>query len=284
MAITASQVNELRKKTGAGMMDCKKALTEADGDMEKAIELLRKKGASVAAKRAEKSASEGMVLTKVSEDKRSATIVEVNCETDFVAKGTDFVTFANSVLENIYTNKPENLDSLLKDEQLKNSLTDLMGKVGEKIEISRFINESDDNAMHVDYVHMGAKLGVIVKFGNVANATDELNNLGRDIAMQIAAMKPICVRREEVSKEVVDKEIEIYEELARKEGKPEQILDKITQGKLNKYYQENCLIEQSYIKDNTKTVDTLIKEYNTRNESDISIVHFHRFHLSDENK
>ncbi len=284
MTITASQVNELRKKTGAGMMDCKKALTEADGDMEKAIEILRKKGASVAAKRAEKSAGEGMVLTKVSDDKKSATIVEVNCETDFVAKGNDFIEFSNSVLEHISSNKPENLDSLLADEQIKNSLTDLMGKVGEKIEISRFINESDDNAMFVDYVHMGSKLGVVVKFGNVTDPTEELNGLGRDIAMQIAAMKPICVRREEVPKEVVDKEIEIYKELAKKEGKPEQILDKISQGKLNKYYQENCLIEQSFIKDNTKSVRQLIEEYNKRNESDVSIVHFHRFHLSDENK
>ena len=284
MAITASQVNELRKKTGAGMMDCKKALTEANGDLEKAIEILRKKGASVAAKRAEKSASEGLVLTKVSDDKKSATIVEVNCETDFVAKGKDFVSFANSVLENINTNKPENLETLLNDDQLKTTLTDLMGKIGEKIEISRFLNENDDNAMFIDYVHMGSKLGVLVKIGNVANPTEELNNLGRDIAMQIAAMKPICVRREEVPKEVIDKEIEIYKELARKEGKPEQILEKISQGKLNKYYQENCLIEQAYIKDNTKTVEKLIEEYNTRNESDISIVHFHRFHLSDENK
>ncbi len=284
MVITASQVNELRKKTGAGMMDCKKALTEADGNMEKAIEILRKKGASVAAKRAEKSAGEGLVLTKVSDDKKSATIVEVNCETDFVAKGNDFGSFAKSILENIHANKPENLEALLNDEQIKTSLTDLMGKVGEKIEISRFINDRDDKGMFVDYVHMGSKLGVIVKFGNVAEQTDELNNLGRDIAMQIAAMKPVCVKREEVPQEIVEKEIEIYKELARKEGKPEQILEKISQGKLNKYYQENCLIEQAYIKDNSKTVDTLIKEYNTRNESDISIVHFHRFHLSDENK
>ena len=284
MAITASQVNELRKKTGVGMMDCKKALTETDGNMEKAIELLRKKGASVAAKRAEKSTSEGMVLTKVSNNKKSVTIVEVNCETDFVARGNDFVSFSNSILENIHTNKHKDLESLLSDEKVNNSLTDLMGKIGEKIEVSRFINENDENAMFVDYVHMGSKLGVVMKFGNVSNATDELNNLGRDIAMQIAAMKPVCVNREEISKEVVDKEIEIYKEIARKEGKPEQILDKISSGKLNKYYKENCLIEQAYIKDNTKTIDILIKELNTRNETDVSIVHFHRFHLSDENK
>ena len=284
MAITASQVNELRKKTGVGMMDCKKALTETDGNMEKAIELLRKKGASVAAKRAEKSTSEGMVLTKVSNNKKSVTIVEVNCETDFVARGNDFVSFSNSILENIHTNKHKDLESLLSDEKVNNSLTDLMWKIGEKIEVSRFINENDENAMFVDYVHMGSKLGVVMKFGNVSNATDELNNLGRDIAMQIAAMKPVCVNREEISKKVVDKEIEIYKEVARKEGKPEQILDKISSGKLNKYYKENCLIEQAYIKDNTKTIDILIKELNTRNETDVSIVHFHRFHLGDENK
>ncbi|PIW70452.1 MAG: elongation factor Ts [Ignavibacteriales bacterium CG12_big_fil_rev_8_21_14_0_65_30_8] len=284
MGITASQVNELRKKTGAGMMDCKKALTEANGDMEKAIELLRKKGTSVAAKRAEKSATEGLVLTKVSDDKRAGTILEINCETDFVAKGNDFTSFANSVLEKVYTDKPDNTDTLLKDDKVKNSLTDLMGKVGEKIEISRFVNEQDDNGMFIDYVHMGAKLGVLLKLGNVKETTDELNELGRDIAMQIAAMKPICVKRDEVPKEIVDKEIEIYKEISRKEGKPEQILDKITTGKLNKYYQENCLIEQAFIKDNTKSVGKLIEEYNSRNKSKVNIVHFHRLHLSDENK
>ncbi|PJA98955.1 MAG: elongation factor Ts [Ignavibacteriales bacterium CG_4_9_14_3_um_filter_30_11] len=284
MAITASQVNELRKKTGAGMMDCKKALTEANGDMEKAIELLRKKGASVAAKRAEKSATEGLVLIKVSNDKRSATIVEINCETDFVAKGNDFISFANSVLEKIFSDRPENTEAFLKDTYIKNSLTDLMGKVGEKIEVSRFINENDNNGMFIDYIHMGSKLGVLLKLGNVKDTTDELNSLGRDIAMQVAAMKPICVRRDEVPKSVIDKEIEIYKEIAKKEGKPEQILEKISQGKLNKYYQENCLIEQSFIKDNTKSVGKLIEEYNSKNKSEVNIMHFHRLHLSDENK
>ena len=284
MAISASQVNELRKKTGAGMMDCKKALTEANGDMEKAIELLRKKGASVAAKRAEKSATEGLVLIKVSDDKRSATIVEINCETDFVAKGNDFNSFANSVLEKVFSDRPENTDALLKDINVKNALTDLMGKVGEKIEVSRFINEKDNNGMFIDYIHMGSKLGVLLKLGNVIDTTDELNGLGRDIAMQVAAMKPICVRRDEVPKSVIEKEIDIYKEIAKKEGKPEQILEKISQGKLNKYYQENCLIEQAFIKDNTKSVGKLIEDYNSRNKSEVNIVHFHRLHLSDEIK
>jgi len=161
MAITAAQVNELRQKTGAGMMDCKKALTEANGDFEKAIEILRKKGASVAAKRAERSANEGMVLTKVSDDKKSAIIIEVNCETDFVAKSEDFINFAEEALETVDSNRPANVDELLKDESLKSKMTDLLGKVGEKIEISRFAIESTDNGIVVDYIHMGSMPAVL---------------------------------------------------------------------------------------------------------------------------
>ncbi len=285
MAITAKQVNELRQKTGAGMMDCKKALTEADGDFEKAIEILRKKGAAVAAKRAEKSANEGIVLTKVSDDKTKGVILEVNCETDFVAKSEDFVNFTNNLVDAVYENNPANVDELLeKNTDIKNQLNDVMGKVAEKIEISRFDIENAENGLLVDYIHMGSKLGVLVKFDNVESGKDELAEIGKDIAMQVAAMKPICVYREEVPQDVISKEIEIYKEIARKEGKPEQILEKIATGKLNKYYQENCLSEQSFIKDNTKTVGDLIKDFNSKNESTAKISLFKRFHLGDENK
>ncbi len=285
MAITAAQVNELRQKTGAGMMDCKKALTEADGDFEKAIEILRKKGAAVATKRAEKSANEGLVLTKVSEDKKTGVIVEVNCETDFVAKSEDFVNLANSVLEAVEADKPANVNDLLeKNSKIKNMLTEVMGKVGEKIEISRFATENAPNGIIVDYVHLGSKLGVLVKFENALNLNSEFDPIGKDIAMQIAAMKPICVYREEVPAEVVNKEVEIYKELSRKEGKPEQILDKIAQGRLNKFYQENCLFEQAYIKDNAKSVGDLLKEFNSTHGLQIKISLFKRFHLSDEKK
>ena len=285
MAITAAQVNELRQKTGAGMMDCKKALTEADGNFEKAIEILRKKGAAVASKRAEKSANEGLVLTKVSDDKESGTIVEVNCETDFVAKSNDFVKFANEVLESVFSAKPSNVENLLeKNSELKDKLTDVMGKVGEKIEISRFAIENASAGMLVDYVHLGSKLGVLVKFENVSKVRDEFGEIGKDVAMQIAAMKPICVYREEVPKEIIEKEMDIYKELARKEGKPEQILEKIAQGRLNKFYQENCLVEQAFIKDNTKTVGDLLKEFNTMHGTQIKIDLFRRFHLGDEKK
>ena len=285
MAITAQQVNELRKKTGAGMMDCKKALTEADGNMEKAIEILRKKGASVAAKRAEKSADEGMVITKISEDKKRGSIAEVNCETDFVAKSEDFVALANEVIEAVYNDKPASVKVLLeKNSDLENRVNEVLGKVGEKIEISRLANENSPDGILVDYIHMGSKLGVLIKFENVTDAADELYTLGKDIAMQVAAMNPISVVREEISKDIIDKEIEIYKEIARKEGKPEQILPKIATGKLNKFYQENCLVEQTFIKDNTKTIGELIMEFNTKYKSNIKISRFYRFHLGDEKK
>ncbi|MBT8377813.1 MAG: elongation factor Ts [Ignavibacteria bacterium] len=285
MTITAAQVNDLRKKTGAGMMDCKKALVEANGDIQKAIEILRKKGAAVAAKRAEKSANEGLILTKVADNKNSAAIVEVNCETDFVAKSEDFVNFAHTILNEVFTSKPASMDELLKNStNVKSKLDEVLGKVGEKIEISRFANENASDGMLEDYIHPGSKLGVLVKFNEVKNGVEELSILAKDIAMQIAAMNPICVAREEVPKDTIEKEMEIYKELARKEGKPENILDKIAQGRLNKFYQENVLIEQAFIKDNSKTVAELLKEFNSKHSSSVKISLFHRFHLGDENK
>ncbi len=285
MVITASQVNELRQKTGAGMMDCKKALTEAEGDIQKAIEILRKKGAAVAAKRAEKTANEGVVLTKVSDDKKTGVIVEVNCETDFVANSTDFSEFASQVLETTASSKPADPAQLIADNpDLNNKLNDVMGKVGEKIQISRLAVDTAENGIVVGYVHLGSKLGVLVTFDNVTKAQDELSEIGKDIAMQVAAMKPVCTYREEVPKDIIEKEIEIYKEIARKEGKPEQILEKIATGKLNKYYQENCLIEQAFIKDNSKSVGDLLKEFNAKHGTEAKILRFRRFHLGDENK
>ena len=285
MPISAAEVNELRKKTGAGMMDCKKALTEANGDFEKAIEILRKKGASVAAKRAEKSANEGLVVTKISPDFKKAVIVEVNCETDFVAKSEDFVNLANKVAENVFNAEAHDAAKLLEsDKELNNALTDVMGKVGEKIEVSRVATEKAENGLIVDYVHMGSKLAVLVKFENVTSNQQELFEIGKDVAMQVAAMNPICVYREDVPTETISKEIDIYKELARKEGKPENILDKIAQGKLNKFYQENCLVEQAFVKDNSKSINDLVSEYNKKYGSQAKISLFKRFHLGDEKK
>jgi len=285
MEITAALVNQLRQKTGAGMMDCKKALIEANGDIDKAIEVLRKKGAAVAAKRAEKTANEGLVPSKIIDDGKTGVIVEVNCETDFVAKGDDFIKFTNEVLDAVVKSRPSTVEELFeKNPELKTKHTDLLGKIGEKIEVSRFSIEKLDDGLVVDYIHPGSKLGVLAAFEKARSAKDNFSSIGKDVAMQIAAMKPICTYREEVPKDIIDKEMEIYKELARKEGKPENILEKIASGRLNKFYQENCLAEQAYIKDNSKTVGDLIKEFNSKNGSDIKIKNFLRYHLGDEKK
>jgi len=285
MAITAAQVNDLRQRTGAGMMDCKRALEEANGDVQKAIEILRKKGASVAAKRAEKSANEGLIATKISDDKKSGTILEINCETDFVAKSEDFIGLADYVISAVHKNKPKNVEELLsKNADVQNKLNDVLGKVGEKIEISRFDILEASNGLLVDYIHPGSKLGVLVKFDDVKDGSDELSAIGKDMAMQVAAMNPISIAREDVPKIVVDKELEIYKELAKKEGKPEQILEKIAMGKLNKFYQENVLLEQAFIRDNSKTVGDLLKEFNSKHGSKAGVTKFDRFHLGDEKK
>lgn len=289
MAITAAQVKELREKTGAGMMDCKKALTEANGDFEKAIEVLRKKGASVAAKRAERSANEGLVLTKILDEGKTGIILEVNCETDFVANSDDFVEFANFVMDAVVEKRPSSVEELLKIEHdgklVETELTNITGKIGEKIEISRFVVITEENGLVVDYVHHGSKLGVLLVAANVGDKkSDDLQTLLVDFAMQIAAMKPKYLNRDEVPSDVITKEIEIYKEVARKEGKPEQILEKIATGKMNKYYEENTLLEQAYIKDNAKSVQSLLAEFNKANDANVELKQFKRFHLSDENK
>ena len=289
MAVSANQVKELRDKTGAGMMDCKKALDESGGDFEKAIEILRKKGAAVAAKRAERTASEGIVLTNVFNGGKTAAILEVNCETDFVAKSDDFINFANFVMNIIISNKPADVAALLQmSKDGKNGadeLNALIGKIGEKIEISRFALDNTINGEIVDYVHAGSKLGVLLEAENVpADYATEFQPILKDIAMQVAAMRPISVYREEVDKSLIEKEVEIYKEIARKEGKPEQILEKISVGKLNKFYEENCLFEQAFVKDNTKKIGSLIDEFNKKNSTQVKLIKFRRFHLSDEKK
>jgi elongation factor Ts len=289
MALSANQVKELRDKTGAGMMDCKKALEEANGDYEKAIDILRKKGAAVAAKRAERTANEGLVLTRIYNDGKSAVIIEVNCETDFVAKSDDFVNFANMALEAVLANKPADVEALMaltfNGKNLAEELNAIIGKIGEKIQVSRFALENMENGVVVDYIHHGSKLGVLITADNVpADKAVELTPILKDIAMQIAAMRPVSIYREDVDKTTIEKELDIYKELARKEGKPEQILEKIATGKLNKFYEENCLFEQVFVKDNTKKVSSLIEEFNKKNGTQSKLVQFKRFHLSDEKK
>ena len=289
MAISASQVKELREKTGAGMMDCKKAMEEANGDFEKATEILRKRGAAVAAKRAERNANEGIVLTRIYNNGKSAAILEVNCETDFVAKSDEFINFSNFVIDIIVEKQPADIPSLLelsKDgKKVAEELHSLIGKIGEKIEISRFAIENAETGLIVDYIHAGSKLGVVINAENVpAEKSTEFQSILKDIAMQIAAMRPLSIYRDEVDKSVVEKEVDIYKELARKEGKPEHILEKIAVGKLNKFYEENCLFEQAFVKDNTKKISSLIDEFNKANSTQAKLTKFRRYHLSDEKK
>ena len=259
MAIKAQDVKKLREQTGVGMMDCKKALVEADGDFDKAVEILRKKGEKVAAKRADRDASEGAIVTATTADGSAGVIAEVNSETDFVARNDQFVTFAQQIADALLAARPADLDAAKTSVQvdgqpLGEALTQMTGKIGEKIDVRRFeIVEAGDGATVVDYIHPGASLGVLVEMTG-----DDVADAGRDVAMQAAAMNPVAATRDDVPQEVQDKEREIGREQARAEGKPEQILDKIAEGKLGRYFKDNVLVEQPFVKDSSMTVQQML--------------------------
>lgn len=254
MAITAQEVNKLRQMTGAGMMDCKKALVEADGDFDKAIEILRKQGQKVSEKRADRETSEGSVFIKTSNDGKVAVLVALGCETDFVAKNEEFQKLGNDIVEAAYDHKPANAEALaaLKsgDLTIDEKIVELVGKIGEKISIVGY--EVVEGEKVVPYIHSNSKLGVLVALKNT-NGSD-VEAAGKDVAMQIAAMNPVALDKSEVSQDIIDRELEIGREQARQEGKPENMLDKIAQGKLNKFFKESTLLEQSFVKDNSLTI------------------------------
>lgn len=273
--ISAKDVNELRKKTGSGMMDCKKALVEAEGDFQKAIDILRKKGQKVSAARSNRETSEGLVLCKLNSDESQASILSFTCETDFVAKNEDFQSLAQDIMEVAFENNLESIDEVLVSEingsTIEQLIVEMVGKIGEKIKISDFQIMSGEKI--VPYIHAGSKLGVLVSLNNTTN-TDYVT-AGKDIAMQIAAMNPIALDRDQVNQSVVEKEIEIGKEQARKEGKPEQIIEKIAQGKLQKFFKENTLLSQSFVKDNSLT----IKSYLATFSPELSIESFIRISI-----
>lgn len=254
MAISAQDVNKLRQMTGAGMMDCKKALTEADGDFEKAIEILRKKGQKVSASRSDRETKEGAVFVRSSSDNTKAMLIAFTCETDFVAKNEEFQALGNKIADLAFQHEPASIEELkaLKDGELTldERIVELIGKIGEKLEISAY--ESMKGEAVVSYIHAGSKLGVLVALKGVNGSG--VSEAGRDVAMQIAAMNPIAVDQNSVSKEVIEKEIEIGKELARQEGKPEEMVEKIALGKLNKFFKESTLLSQAFVKDNSKTI------------------------------
>ncbi len=269
--ITASQVKDLREKTGAGMMDCKKVLTETDGDMEKAIELLRERGIAKAAKKSDRVAAEGIVAAYVSEDGKIGAVVEVNSETDFVAKNEEFKAFVADVAEQIAKENPANVEDLLSQSSIKESgktvsevLTDKIAKIGENMTIRRFAR-FESNGLVEKYIHGDGKIGVLVELENGDS------ELAKDICMQIAAAKPEFLDKESVPAERLDKEMEILKAQAMNEGKPEAIAEKIVQGRVGKFYSEICLVEQEFVKNPDMKVKDLLASKNA------NVVRFARF-------
>jgi elongation factor Ts len=289
--ISASVVMQLREKTGAGMMDCKKALTEAGGDAEKAIEILRQKGLKKSAEKASRVAKEGTVLAKVNGDRSFGSMVEINCETDFVAKNDDFVKFTKNVLDQVYDTKPANLDAFLSasanydtGRTVADTSGELTGKIGEKIAIKRFAYLETKSGVIADYIHPGNKLGVLVQMeveGYAASMKDDVHKLAHDIAMQAAAMNPAYVNRTEVPQDVIEKEMAILREQGKTEGKPEKVMENIIKGRMDKFYQEVCLNEQIFVKDSAKTIKELVAEFSKKLGKPVTIHKFERFRLGE---
>jgi len=255
--ISASDVNKLRQQTGAGMMDCKKALTETNGDFEAAIDFLRKKGAKVAASRQDRDSNEGVVIARTSADFKRGVIIELNCETDFVAKNAEFVAFANAIANIAVETKPASIEELYAEEidvdnsriKIGDAIIDKTGKIGEKIGVSKY--EIVDGEKVIAYIHGNFRLGVLVALSANAAGADEA---GKDVAMQIAAMSPVAIDKDGVDASVIERELEIAKDQIRAEGKPEEMVEKIAAGKLNKFYKDSTLLNQEFVKDPSKTV------------------------------
>lgn len=257
-AISAQDVNKLRTMTGAGMMDCKKALTEAEGDFEKAIEILRKKGQKVSASRSDRDAKEGSVFVKTSADNTEAFLIALNCETDFVAKNEEFQNLGKLIVETAFAKKPASKEALLAEAvgtlTVNDKITELVGKIGEKLEVSEYVHMKGEAV--VPYIHAGSKLGVLVSLKGVngKDVTPIAIGAGKDVGMQIAAMNPVAVDEKGVDKTLIEKEMEIAKAQILAEGKPENMVEKIAQGKLNRFFKDNTLLPQVFVKDNSKTV------------------------------
>lgn len=257
--ITAADVNKLRQQTGAGMMDCKKALTEANGDFEAAIDNLRKKGAKVAASRQDRESNEGVVIAKTTADGKRGVVVEFNCETDFVAKNADFVAFANSIADLAIEKNPASLEQLieleLNGEKLADTIISQIGKIGEKVGVSKFETVTGEKV--IAYIHGNYRLGVLVALSSNPASADEV---GKDVAMQIAAMNPVAIDKGDVDSRTIERELEIAKDVIRAEGKPEEMVEKIAAGKLNKFYKDSTLLNQEFVKDSSKTVAQFLND------------------------
>ena len=284
MAVTAQMVKELREATGAGMMDCKKALTEADGNMERAVDILREKGLSKAAKKADRVAAEGLVTIKTNADNTVAAIVEVNSETDFVAKNQDFKDFVADVAEMVLEGDVADIEALLasnhkEGKPLKDVLNDRVATIGEKLDVRRF-ERIATNGKVAGYIHGGGKIGVVVELATDSN-DERVLTLGKDIAMQVAAMNPKYISRDDVDPEYIAHETEVLTQQALNEGKPANIVEKMVVGRLNKELKEVCLVDQVFVKDSELTISKLIAKVAKEVASDISIASMVRYEVGE---
>ncbi len=274
MSFTTADVVKLRKLTGAGMMDCKNALKDADGDFDKALEIIREKGKLIANKRADRDAAEGVALAKVTDDKKFGALVVLNCETDFVAKNESFVAFAEKILDAALENKVESLEELkalkLDGNTVEAQVTEQTGVTGEKLELSYYKCIAGETV--VAYIHPGNKLSTLVSF-NKAGVEEQV---GKDVAMQIAAMAPIAIDEKSIPQAEINKELEFAKEKYRKEGKPEAMLDKIAQGSLNKWYKDVTLLNQTYVKDGKISIKDFLKQ----NDAELTVTAFDRYTLN----
>lgn len=285
--ISAKTVKELRDKTGVGMMDCKKALDETGGDMQKAMEYLRKKGAALAAKRAEREAREGVIVVKINDAADTGVILELNCETDFVARGDDFTGFADAIAQTALEGGIDSAESMMGvslgsvygDENVEDAIKTMTGKLGEKIELKRLSYVKTDGGLVAGYVHPGSKLGSMVEM--TGGKTSESVLFAKDIAMQVAAASPIVVERSNVPADYIEKEREIYRQQALSQGKPEQFVDKIVTGRLEKYYQEVVLLEQAFIKDSNAKVRDVLKDFTKQHDMQVTVNDFIRYQLGE---
>ncbi|MFT4660224.1 MAG: elongation factor Ts [Patiriisocius sp.] len=273
MGITAADVNKLRKQTGAGMMDCKNALVEASGDFDNAIQILRKKGQKVAAKRGDRDATEGAVISKTSSDGKTGVIVRLNCETDFVAKNDSFIEFVTKIANIALENNVQSLDELktmkFDEMTISEKIIEQTGVIGEKLDLSAFDRIESETVF--GYIHPGNSVAALVGLNKEGRADE-----AKDVAMQVAAMSPLALNREGISQDIIDKEIELGKEMAIKEGKPAEMAEKIAMGRLNKFFKEVTLLDQQYIKDNKKSISQYLEE----TESGLTVTDFKKFSLS----
>lgn len=281
--ITAQMVKELRERTGAGMMVCKKALIESQGDAEKAVEILREKGLAAAAKKAGRVAAEGLIVDYISKDKKSGSLVEVNCETDFVSANEAFITLANNAAKMAAHTDANSIEDFLKEKYsddnnitLQDAVTALIAKLGENMAVRRFIKFNEENGIIQSYIHGGGRIGVLVQL-HCEKQSDILESVAKDIAMQVAAANPLFMSSNDVDAVSLEKEREIYRIQALNEGKPENIVQKMVEGRVHKYYKEVCLIEQAWVKDPDCTIKKFLSEKSKEVGAEITVTNFARF-------